>query len=97
MRSRMASTGKFPRTNFAILRKNISVLLVSIIIFKKIKIKMTGKVRYFWMGHQMPPSDHYPHGGGVCSNLEQDQYFFHPNASQQFFACKYGPLKVMDY
>jgi len=41
--------------------------------------------------------DHYPQGKDGCSNYEQDsEHFINPDRSKtnNFYACKYGPLKV---
>lgn len=60
-------------------------------------VQMSGKLRYVAPEGRVLSADDYPPGVDICSNYnsENSDKYINPNLFQRFFACKYGPLKVV--
>lgn len=58
-------------------------------------VQIKGHVRYKSANNEVIVSDDLPQGVEMCSNYDGNEYnSIDPQMFHNFYACKYGPLKV---
>lgn len=69
--------------------------LLFLLSLASLQVQVTGKIRYVSPDSRTLMADDFPQGSDLCSNFDGNPLnSIDPQSFHNFYACKYGPLKV---